>query len=35
VRWLADYEIVSKPKSTLEASLVTKDRLLRRGVCRF
>ena len=35
VRWLSDYEIVSKRKTTIEASLATKDRLLKRGVCRF
>ena len=35
VRWPADYEIVSKTKPTLEASLVTKDRLLKKGVCKF
>ena len=35
VRWPSDYEIVSKPKPTLEASLVTKDRLLKKGVCKF
>ncbi len=35
VRWLSDYEIVSKRKPTIEASLATKDRLLKRGVCKF
>jgi len=35
VRWLSDYEIVSKRKPTIEASLATKDRLLKKGVCRF
>jgi hypothetical protein len=35
VRWFSDYEIVSKRKPTFEASLMTKDRLLKRGVCRF
>jgi len=35
VRWLSDYEVVSKRKPTVEASLATKDRLLRKGVCRF
>ncbi|HLG80207.1 MAG TPA: hypothetical protein VKY22_04265 [Bradyrhizobium sp.] len=35
VRWLSDYEVVSKRKATIEASLATKDRLLKRGVCKF
>jgi hypothetical protein len=35
VRWPSDYEVVSKRKPTIEASLATKDRLLKKGVCKF
>ena len=35
VRWLTTYDVVSKRRPTLDASLATKDRLLKRGVCRF
>ena len=35
VRWPADYEVVSKPAPSVAASLATKDRLLKRGVCKF
>lgn len=35
VRWLSDYDVVSKRQATFETSLAIKDRLLKRGVCRF
>lgn len=35
IRWPSNYEVVSKSVPTFTAALAVKDRLLKRGTCRF